>query len=241
MDNQAIDIFVDQYARDREEYVRIAEAVREKIKRILDSNGIMAIVTARAKKPDRLKGKLERIQRDKQQVFSSVEEIQESIHDLVGARIALYFPGDGAKIASLLSLDFQCYKARKTFPLKAPGFDDLVAEGCTAYKRKIYPGYDSRRFDGYHATHHYIRFQTPPSDKIPNPDIEVQVASVLMHAWSEVEHDLAYKKMTGSVSREEYECLDEINGLVIAGEIALNRLQALSKQRIRGLDTFDSP
>ena len=47
--------------------------------------------------------------------------------------------------------------------------------------------------------------------------------------------------MTGSVSREEYECLDEINGLVIAGEIALNRLQALSKQRIRGLDTFDSP
>ena len=241
MDNQAIDIFVDQYARDREEYVRIAEAVREKIKRILDSNGIMAIVTARAKKPDRLKGKLERIQRDNQQVFSSVEEIQQSIHDLVGARIALYFPGDSEKIASLLSLDFQCYKKPKTFPLKAPGFDDLVAEGCTAHKRKIYPGYDSRRFDGYHATHHYIRFQAPPSDKIPHPDIEVQVASVLMHAWSEVEHDLAYKKMTGSVSREEYECLDEINGLVIAGEIALNRLQALSKQRIRGLDTFDSP
>ena len=98
MDNQAIDIFVDQYARDREEYVRIAEAVREKIKRILDSNGIMAIVTARAKKPDRLKGKLERIQRDNQQVFSSVEEIQQSIHDLVGARIALYFPGDTAKV-----------------------------------------------------------------------------------------------------------------------------------------------
>lgn len=241
MDNQAIDIFVDQYARDWEEYARIAESVREKIKRILDSNGIMAIVTARAKKPDRLKGKLERIQRDNQQIFSSVEEIQESIHDLVGARIALYFPGDSEKIASLLSLDFQCYKKPKTFPLKAPGFDELVAQGCTAHKRKIYPGYDSRRFDGYHATHHYIRFQTPPSDKIPNPDIEVQVASVLMHAWSEVEHDLAYKKMTGSVSREEYECLDEINGLVIAGEIALNRLQALSKQRIRGLDTFDSP
>lgn len=245
MDNQvketAIDIFVDQYARDREAYVRIAEAVREKIKRILDSNGIMAIVTARAKSPDRLKGKLERIQREKKRDFSTVEEVRDSIHDLVGARIALYFPGDSAKIAGLLELDFDCYKKPKVFPPRVPGFEDLVAEGCTAHKRKIYPGYDSRRFDGYHATHHYIRFRMPPSGTIPNPDIEVQVASVLMHAWSEVEHDLAYKKMTGSVSREEYECLDEINGLVIAGEIALNRLQALSKQRIRGLDTFDSP
>ena len=27
--------------------------------------------------------------------------------------------------------------------------------------------------------------------------IEIQVASVLMHAWSEVEHDLVYKPLSG--------------------------------------------
>jgi ppGpp synthetase/RelA/SpoT-type nucleotidyltranferase len=232
---------VETYRSHWEEYARTAEAVRATIKKVLDANGIMAIVSARAKDPDRLKGKLLRIEGERGRPFATEDEIREVIHDLVGARIALYFPGDSMKIAGLLALDFLCYKSPKVFPPKVPGFDDLIAQGCTAHKRKIYPGYDSRRFDGYHATHHYIRQRTPLSGRIPNPDIEVQVASVLMHAWSEVEHDLAYKKMTGNVSREEYECLDEINGLVIAGEIALNRLQALSKQRIRELDAFDSP
>jgi ppGpp synthetase/RelA/SpoT-type nucleotidyltranferase len=54
---------------------------------------------------------------------------------------------------------------------------------------------------------------------------EIQVASVLMHAWSEVNHDLAYKPLQGELSEDEYSILDELNGLVIAGEIALERLQ----------------
>lgn len=74
-----------------------------------------------------------------------------------------------------------------------------------------------------------------------NPIIEIQVASLLMHAWSEVEHDLAYKVKKGNVSFEEYEALDEINGLVIAGEIALQRLQRITQARIReGSKVFSS-
>ncbi len=41
-----------------------------------------------------------------------------------------------------------------------------------------------------------------------------------MHAWSEVEHDLTYKPMQGTLSEEELSILDELNGLVLAGEIA---------------------
>ena len=59
--------------------------------------------------------------------------------------------------------------------------------------------------------------------------IEIQVASVLMHAWSEVEHDLIYKPLQGTLSKEELAILDELNGLVLAGEIALERLQAAGK------------
>jgi hypothetical protein len=110
----------------------------------------------------------------------------------------------------------------------------------TAHKRKVYPQYDNRRFDGYCATHYRLRFPQQP-EELPHPiTIEVQVASVLMHAWSEVEHDLAYKKMMGNVTEEEYACLDEINGLVMAGEIALNRLSRLSRERIRNLKEIDT-
>jgi len=62
--------------------------------------------------------------------------------------------------------------------------------------------------------------------------VEVQVASVLMHAWSEVEHDLVYKPLQGALSTEEYAILDELNGLVMAGEIALERLQKAGEKRI---------
>jgi tetratricopeptide (TPR) repeat protein len=62
--------------------------------------------------------------------------------------------------------------------------------------------------------------------------IEIQIASVLMHAWSEVEHDLVYKPYSGELSYEEYQILDELNGLVLAGEIALERLQKAVKNRV---------
>jgi hypothetical protein len=62
--------------------------------------------------------------------------------------------------------------------------------------------------------------------------IEIQVASVLMHAWSEVEHDLVYKPLQGHLSEAEYAILDELNGLVLAGEIALERLQRAVEMRV---------
>ena len=55
--------------------------------------------------------------------------------------------------------------------------------------------------------------------------IEIQVASALMLTWAEVEHDLVYKPFSGELSYEECQILDELNGLVLAGEIALQRLQ----------------
>jgi len=53
-----------------------------------------------------------------------------------------------------------------------------------------------------------------------------------MHAWSEVEHDLIYKPSQGKLSKEELMILDEINGLVIAGNIALERLQTAGAERV---------
>jgi hypothetical protein len=62
--------------------------------------------------------------------------------------------------------------------------------------------------------------------------VEIQIASVLMHAWAEVEHDLVYKPMQGRLSDDEYAILDELNGLVMTGEIALERLQKAGDARV---------
>lgn len=239
--NPVVEEFVAAYIARWDQYDRMAEAVLNNVKTLLDAGGIMAIVSARAKDPDRLRGKLYRLERDHKAPFKSKTEIAEKLHDLVGIRIALYFPEDSARIRSMLGSRFTLLQNHKVFPPEVPGVAELMSRGRTAYERRIYPGYSSRRFDGYHATHYYIQVSGGAEEVIAEPIVEIQVASVLMHAWSEVEHDLAYKKMTGDVSREEYECLDEINGLVIAGEIALNRLSRLSKRRSRMAAELDSP
>ncbi|EKF9843421.1 hypothetical protein O1D38_003919, partial [Vibrio cholerae] len=47
------------------------------------------------------------------------------------------------------------------------------------------------------------------------------------------EHDLVYKPLSGNLSEEELSILDEINGLVLTGEIALERLQKAMTKRTK--------
>ena len=246
MDNHSetiINNFIADFISNKDSYETLCKTAKQRIREALKQKGIMAIVTARVKDPDRLREKL--LQRNAERTkkgdlpYQSFTDIYDDIPDLVGARIALYFPGDGPKIKDLLSPHFLVIKA-KDFPEKIDDFDELYKSGFTAYKRRIYSGYEDRKFDGYCAIHHRVKFSTSPVKCLESVIIEIQVATVLMHAWSEVEHDLAYKKKMGDVSREEYECLDEINGLVMAGEIALRRLNQLSQQRIRNSSTFET-
>lgn len=241
--NPVIREFMEQYKQEQAAYAQLCAAVKKRLKGLLEQKGIMAIVTARVKAPDRLEEKLLRLDAERVAAgkgsFRNADDIFDDVCDLVGARVALYFPGDAERVAELLSPQFTPV-FKKHYPPKAEHYGEMVLTGYTAHKRRIYPGYDDRRFDGYCAVHHHVRFSDRPVPSLPDVIIEIQVASVLMHAWSEVEHDLAYKKLMGAVSREEYECLDELNGLMMAGEIVLNRLKQLSGQRIRSITSFDS-
>lgn len=235
---EIVDSFVAYFATQYREYEAVRLSVRSTIEEALKDEGIMAIVSARVKDKDRLAEKL--YNRDQKKHYQRFQDIYDDIPDLIGARIALYFPSDAQRIGKVLEKHFQVVK-EKVFPEPLVKNSDCgKCEKCvncqdpdfTANQRKVYKGYDNRRFDGYCAVHYRVHLKDNLAKLIGDPLIEVQVASVLMHAWSEVEHDLAYKKKRGQVSREEYEALDEINGLVIAGEIALNRLDQLFQQRI---------
>lgn len=138
--------------------------------------------------------------------------------DFAGVRVALYFPKDIDRVDSLIKENFSS--------------DDPKQFPCDEPKKLPY----EKRFSGYRARHYHVTLKSESiaktDDRYCSARIEVQVASVLMHAWSEVEHDLAYKPTQGELSKTEYAILDELNGLVLAGEIALERLQDAMETRI---------
>ncbi len=208
-----IDEYVKRYQEALSDYESVEKIALDAIKSSLRDSGILAITSSRLKDSDRLREKLE--MRNCEKKYSSIQDITDDIADLVGIRVALYFPNDRKKVEDIIRNVFIVEKI-KTFPSEQRN-------------NHIY----TRRFEGYCATHYrvFIKAQAKRviDDKIR---VEIQVASLLMHAWSEVEHDLSYKQKKGKVSFDEYESLDEINGLVIAGEVSLQRLQRISEMRI---------
>jgi ppGpp synthetase/RelA/SpoT-type nucleotidyltranferase len=212
------DEFLSRYLKEYDFYTEAARICASQAETILESNGIRAIVTFRAKRYDRLDDKIEK--RAKTKNYQTIEDIYADIIDLAGVRIALYFPGDREDVEKLINERFKVKKTKR-FPDNS--------------KRK----YD-KVFNGYKATHYRVFLReaklSASNQRFATALIEIQVASVLMHAWAEVEHDLVYKPLSGSLSEDEYAILDELNGLVLTGEISLERLQKAFKTRIEKED-----
>lgn len=182
--------FLDQYLKEVDYYEKAAQICSNSCQNFLERSGVRAIVTYRVKRPDRLSDKLNKRQVRRQ--YDSVEAIYEDIVDLAGVRIALYFPGDLEAIDRFIRNHFQI-KQIKHFPPDT--YDPLTATG---YRR---------RFTGYHATHYRVLLDpkhcSDNEQKYAGALIEIQVASVLMHAWAEVEHDLVYKPLSGDLSEDD--------------------------------------
>ncbi|HGN1280056.1 TPA: hypothetical protein ACKRG6_001803, partial [Proteus mirabilis] len=125
--------------------------------------------------------------------------------------------------------------------------DEIIKFLFSVQKKKNFPEESykpkfEKRFSGYWASHYRVNLKDTNQNKrrYENALFEVQVASVLMHAWSEVEHDLVYKPLAGDLSEEELAILDEINGLVLTGEIALERLQKAITKRAKEKDNISN-
>jgi ppGpp synthetase/RelA/SpoT-type nucleotidyltranferase len=215
-----IEQFISRYRKEYDFYDQAARLAAQLLERRLQSAGIRAIVTARAKSPNRLEEKVR--QRNSSKHYKLVDDIYHDIVDLAGVRVALYFPGERDQVGKIVTQLFVQDEIPKSFP---------ESSKPVTYKN---------RFSGYWATHYRVRHREPSlSDaqkRYVEARIEIQVASVLMHAWAEVNHDLVYKPVQGDLSEDEYAILDELNGMVIAGEIALERLQRAGENRVAVTD-----
>jgi ppGpp synthetase/RelA/SpoT-type nucleotidyltranferase len=212
-----VEEFIARYAREYDFYDHAARLVHERLQAELQASGIRAILTYRAKRSDRLREKCR--QREGKQdsgTYSSIEQIYNDIVDLAGIRVALYFPGERDQVDGIITRLFRLLEPRKEFP-----------DG---------PRRPSAKFDGYVAWHYRVQLLekdlSEPERRYSAARVEIQVASVLMHGWAEVDHDLAYKPIAGDLSDEEYVILDDLNGLVLEAEKLLERLQKAGEARV---------
>lgn len=164
---------LEQYAKSRGDFSDFTTTLSTLITTLLSSSGIQVhTITHRCKDAASLAGKISRPEK----TYNALSEIT----DLSGLRITTYFAGDVDRIAEVLEREFQ------------------VDSSASVDKRKYA---DPDRF-GYSSLHYVVemlavRTQLSEYSRFQGFKCEIQVRSILQHAWAEIEHDLGYKSAAG--------------------------------------------
>ena len=159
-----------EYDEKRTEYDRMGEIVYEKLKDALHDEHIHPMqVTYRIKTRSSVENKLIR-KPEKYQKLTNMT-------DIAGFRVICYFSDQVDQVARLLEENFVVDKVnsvdkRNALPTTSFGYSSLHYI-CTLPHNGEYP------------------------EKLCVLPFEVQIRSVLQHAWAEIEHDLGYKSAFG--------------------------------------------
>jgi len=154
-------------------YEDYASMCRTLIDKILVRRGIRVhSVTSRAKEPEKLGEKLTRPEKR--------YENMSDVTDLAGVRIITYFADEVDVVSRMIEAEF----------------DVIVEESID--KRQLL---DPDRF-GYLSMHYVCKFprrryQLEEYALYEGLVCEIQIRSILQHAWAEIEHDLGYKAQEG--------------------------------------------
>jgi ppGpp synthetase/RelA/SpoT-type nucleotidyltranferase len=138
------------------------------IETLLEDSGIQVHgVSSRMKSRDSVLQKIAR---------SSESRSVDSLTDLLGIRVVTYFPDEVDSVARLVEREF------------------AVDKGHSVDKRKLL---DPDRF-GYLSLHYILalgdeRLKLAEYRHYRGLRFELQIRSILQHAWAEIEHDLGYK------------------------------------------------
>lgn len=171
------DEILDKYRGQQDSYSKLAERCRLLMEQLLASAGVRVhSISCRPKNQDSLREKLARPGKD--------YECLEDVTDLAGVRIIAYMKDDVDVIADIIESQFQIDEENSVDKREAEdpekfGYASLHYVCCLDERRS--------RLDEYSA-YRDLKF-------------EIQVRSILQHAWAEIEHDLGYKSTHG-VPRE---------------------------------------
>ncbi|RAH47401.1 uncharacterized protein BO95DRAFT_359195, partial [Aspergillus brunneoviolaceus CBS 621.78] len=177
-----------------------------------------------------------------------------ALQDFGGLRVSLYFPGDVERVASILQDRVQVVKMankRQGSGERSRRLQELIdylqtPESVNNHVHRpaqvndpLQRGF-ARTFSGYKATHFTVKLREEdiPDDRRyawKDVVVEIQVGTLVMHVWSEIEHDMIYKPVESQgegISDDEERLLDLINGIVLTGEAALQQLEASTAKRL---------
>jgi ppGpp synthetase/RelA/SpoT-type nucleotidyltranferase len=182
-----VDDVIQKYvSKERYTYRLLSEKMKEFLSSILSSEDIVPhSITSREKDPGELREKITR-------EGEVPDALYEGITDLAGVRIIAYFPSDVDKIVPLIKREFTIDS-------------DLSMDKRLSSDPAIF---------GYASVHFVAEFR-PEMLKLPEYALfdsrkcEIQVRTILQHAWAEIEHDIVYKS-PGDIpfrTRRRFACL----------------------------------
>lgn len=123
-------------------------------------------------------------------------------------------------------------------PEKKPQYRGVEEDGNVKVEELAWGDLKNRCL-GYRATHYVVSLKPEVDEIFLGKRVEIQVTSMTMYAWQEVNHDLIYKVSPdiGKLTSDEKHTLDMVNGLVHANEVALNQFHISLNRRLLKMDT----
>ena len=82
------------------------------------------------------------------------------------------------------------------------------------------------RFRGYDGLHFYVKRHFSADKYLQDLVIEIQIMSAFMWAFSTLDHDITYKKLSGEPDENTLQSLDLLKGIANLGEIGLQIFDA---------------
>lgn len=83
------------------------------------------------------------------------------------------------------------------------------------------------RSQGYNALHFYLTWRFPKNDQYKCFVIKIQVMSLMIYAWSQLEHDFEYKQLSRELSENVHLILEAITGLANVQGLLLQVFEGL--------------
>lgn len=201
----SISEFIKNFQRDRDQYTSIEKQVEKLCKEILNSKNIKFTWQSRVKEASSLEAKL----RNRSIKYESDVQNIRDIKDLVGGRILLTRWRDIELVKTTLRENFD------------------IREQTQHPKEGQNAGSQKSRFQGYNAFHFHLTRRVPQDEQYSDLVIEIQVMSLVMSSWSQLEHDFEYKQLNGELSESVRLVLEAIKGLANAQEVLLQLFEGL--------------
>lgn len=200
---------VRQYQAEQADYEALRAAAVAHLGGLLQEAGLnIHHITGRVKKPQSLHDKLQR----KAGRYHALDDVT----DLVGVRVITYFESDVNVVSRLVERVYQ------------------VDWNNSSDKSKMH---DPDRF-GYMGVHYVVTADpaTPEFRDLPLVGVpfEIQIRSILQHAWAEIEHDLGYKNRE-AVPREVSRRFYRLAGLLEMADEEFMAIARMSRDYVENL------